>query len=237
MKKTLHRADSRGRASFGWLESHHSFSFGHYHDPERMHFGALRVLNDDRVAPGRGFDTHSHRNMEIISIPLRGDLEHQDSMGNTSVIRAGDVQVMSAGKGVAHSEYNKNADQEVAFLQIWIIPDRPNVDPRYDQVQLDPDALRNRWHPVLGPRGKHPGLWIHQDAWFHLGDFESGQEPVYTLRDPNHGVYVFVIEGSAEAGGEVLHRRDGLGVEGARSLAFRMLEPSRLLLMEVPLIG
>jgi len=237
MKKTLHRADSRGRASFGWLESYHSFSFGHYHDPERMHFGALRVLNDDRVAPGRGFDTHSHRNMEIISIPLRGDLEHQDSMGNTSVIRAGDVQVMSAGKGVAHSEYNKNADQEVAFLQIWIIPDRPNVEPRYDQITLDPEALRNRWHPVLGPRGKHQGLWIHQDAWFHLGDFESGQEAVYPLRDPNHGVYVFILEGSAEVAGEVLHRRDGLGVEGAPSLAFRMAEPSRVLLMEVPPLG
>ncbi len=237
MKKTLHRADTRGRASFGWLESYHSFSFGHYHNPERMHFGALRVLNDDRVAPGRGFDTHPHRNMEIISIPLQGDLEHQDSMGNTSVIRAGDVQVMSAGTGVAHSEYNKNADQEVAFLQIWIFPDRSNVEPRYDQISLEPEALRNRWHTVLGPQGKHPGLWIHQDAWFHLGDFESGQEPVYTLRDPNHGLYIFVIEGSVEVAGEVLHRRDGLGVEEAGSLAFRMLEPGRVLLMEVPPLG
>lgn len=237
MKKTLHRADTRGRASFGWLESYHSFSFGHYHDPARMHFGALRVLNDDRVAPGRGFDTHSHRNMEIISIPLQGDLEHQDSMGNTSVIRAGDVQVMSAGTGVAHSEYNKNADQEVAFLQIWIIPDRSNAEPRYDQISLDPEALRNRWHTVLGPRGKHPGLWINQDAWFDLGDFEAGQEPVYTLRDPNHGLYIFVMEGSVEVAGEVLHRRDGLGVEGAGSLAFRVVEPARVLLMEVPPLG
>ena len=145
--------------------------------------------------------------------------------------------MMSAGKGITHSEYNKNADQEVAFLQIWIIPDRPNVEPRYDQITLDPEALRNRWHPVLGPRGKHQGLWIHQDAWFHLGDFESGQEAVYPLRDPNHGVYVFILEGSAEVAGEVLHRRDGLGVEGARSLAFRMAEPSRVLLMEVPPLG
>ena len=237
MKKTLHRADTRGRASFGWLESYHSFSFGHYHNPERMHFGALRVLNDDRVAPGRGFDTHSHRNMEIISIPLRGDLEHQDSMGNTSVIEVGDVQVMSAGTGVAHSEYNKNADQEVAFLQIWIIPDRSNVEPRYDQIRLEPGSLWNRWYTVLGPRGKHPGLWIHQDAWFHLGDFETGQEPVYPLRDPGHGLYIFVIEGSVEVAGEVLHRRDGLGIEGAESLSFRILEPARVLLMEVPALG
>jgi len=235
MKKTLHRADTRGRAFFGWLESYHSFSFGHYHNPERMQFGALRVLNDDRVAPGRGFDTHPHRNMEIISIPLRGDLEHQDSMGNTSVIRAGDVQVMSAGTGVAHSEYNKNADQEVAFLQIWVLPDRANVEPRYDQIRLDTEALRNQWYTVLGPRGKHPGLWIHQDAWFHLGDFEAGQESAYTLHDANHGLYIFVIEGSAEVAGEVLHRRDGLGISEAGTLAFRFLEPSRVLLMEVPL--
>lgn len=237
MKKTLHRAGTRGRASFGWLDSYHSFSFGHYFDPNRVQFGALRVLNDDRVAPGRGFDTHSHRNMEIISIPLEGDLEHRDSMGNTSVIRAGDVQVMSAGKGVAHSEYNKNAQREVAFLQIWILPDRADVEPRYDQVSLEPEALQNRWHTVLGPRGKHPGLWIHQDAWFHLGDFASGQEAAYTLKETGHGLYTFVIEGAVEVGGEVLHRRDGMGVEQASTLHFRMLEPGRILLMEVPLPG
>lgn len=202
-----------------------------------MQFGALRVLNDDRVAPGRGFDTHPHRNMEIISIPLEGDLEHRDSMGNTSVIRAGDVQVMSAGKGVAHSEYNKNEDREVTFLQIWIFPDRNDVEPRYDQISLDAEALRNRWQVVLGPRGKHEGLWIHQDAWFHLGNFGSGQEPAYTLQDPNHGVYIFVIEGSVEVAGEVLHRRDGLGVSEAGSLEFRILEPARVLLIEVPLLG
>lgn len=235
MKKTIHRASTRGRASFGWLESFHSFSFGHYYDPQRMQFGALRVLNDDRVAPGRGFDTHSHRNMEIISIPLEGDLEHRDSMGNTSVIRAGDVQVMSAGKGVAHSEYNKNPDREVAFLQIWVLPDRAEVPPRYDQITLEAAALQNRWHTVLGPRGKHPGLWIHQDAWFYLGDFEAGQKTDFRLQDPAHGLYIFVLEGAVEVGGEVLHLRDGMGVEGASTLAFRMLEPGRILLMEVPL--
>lgn len=237
MKKTLHRASTRGRASFGWLESYHSFSFGHYHDPGRMQFGALRVLNDDRVAPGRGFDTHSHRNMEIISIPLEGDLLHRDSMGNTSVIRAGDVQVMSAGKGVAHSEYNKNPDREVAFLQIWVLPDRAEVEPRYDQISLETTALKNRWHTVLGPRGQHPGLWIHQDAWFFMGDFEAGHQTTFTLKNPGHGLYVFVLEGAVEAGGEALHRRDGMGVEGAESVSFRMLEAGRILLMEVPLPG
>ncbi len=235
MKKTLHRAASRGRASFGWLESYHSFSFGHYYDPNRMQFGALRVLNDDRVAPGRGFDTHSHRNMEIISIPLEGDLEHRDSMGNTSVIRAGDVQVMSAGKGVAHSEYNKNPDREVAFLQIWVLPDRPEVEPRYDQVSLHPETLQNHWQAVIGPRGQHGELWIHQNAWFHLGDFEAGQQTDHTLKDPLHGLYIFVIEGAVEVGGEVLRRRDGMGVEGVATLRFSMLEPGRILLMEVPL--
>lgn len=237
MKQTLHRANTRGRASFGWLESYHSFSFGHYHDPNRMQFGALRVLNDDRVAPGRGFDTHSHRNMEIISIPLKGDLEHRDSMGNTSVIRAGDVQVMSAGKGVAHSEYNKNPDRDVAFLQIWVLPDRAEVEPRYAQVSLEPESLKNRWHKVLGPRGKSEELWIHQDAWFHMGDFDAGQDIAYTLKDPRHGLYIFVIEGTVSVGGETLQRRDGMGVEGTEAVSMRILEPGRILLMEVPLAG
>ena len=174
MKKALHPAGSRGHANHGWLESYHSFSFANYYNPERMQFGTLRVLNDDRVAPGMGFGTHPHRNMEIISIPLSGDLEHKDSMGNTTVIREGDVQVMSAGTGVNHSEYNKNKDREVAFLQIWVLPNKVNVAPRYDQISLNPSDLRDNWHAVLGPEGGDGDLWIYQDAWFHMGDFKGG---------------------------------------------------------------
>ncbi len=234
MKTILHRASSRGHANHGWLESYHSFSFAGYHNPERMQFGALRVLNDDRVAPGRGFGTHPHRNMEIVSIPLRGDLEHKDSMGNTAVIREGDIQVMSAGTGVQHSEYNKNEDREVAFLQIWILPDRVNVEPRYAQISLEDGDLQNRWFPVLGPRGEHPGLWIHQDAWFHMGAFKAGQGSTYKLKDAGHGLYVFVLEGRITAAGETLNRRDAAGILDANEVAFDIEEDSRILLIEVP---
>ena len=235
MKTIVHRASTRGHADHGWLESYHSFSFAGYHNPERMQFGALRVLNDDRVAPGRGFGTHPHRNMEIVSIPLHGDLEHKDSMGNTAVIREGDIQVMSAGTGVQHSEYNKNKDREVAFLQIWILPDRVNVEPRYDQISLQQGDLKGRWFPVLGPRGQHPGLWIHQDAWFHMGEFEAGQRSTYTMKDAGHGLYAFVLEGAVTVGGERLGRRDAAGVLETDNVAFEMEADSRLLLMEVPL--
>ncbi len=235
MKKTVHPSDSRGRADHGWLQSHHSFSFASYHNPQRMQFGALRVLNDDRVAPGRGFDTHPHRDMEIISIPLKGDLEHKDSMGNTTVIREGDVQVMSAGTGVRHSEYNRNPDREVAFLQIWILPDTSGVEPRYDQIRLPEDQLENQWFTVLGPRGKHDGLWIHQDAWFHLGHFNKGRSETYRLADENHGLYVFVLDGTVRVAGEQLGPRDALGVWETASLEFTMEEDSRILLMEVPM--
>lgn len=234
MKTILHRASTRGHADHGWLESYHSFSFAGYHNPERMQFGALRVLNDDRVAPGRGFGTHPHRNMEIVSIPLQGDLEHKDSMGNTAVIREGDIQVMSAGTGVQHSEYNKNGDREVAFLQIWILPDRVNVEPRYAQISLEDGDLQETWFPVLGPRGKHPGLWIHQDAWFHMGEFKAGQRSTYALKGEGHGLYAFVLEGTATAGGETLQRRDAAGFLETSEVAFDMEEDSRILLIEVP---
>jgi redox-sensitive bicupin YhaK (pirin superfamily) len=235
MKKVLHTAESRGHADHGWLESHHSFSFGNYYDPDRMQFGTLRVLNDDRVAPGMGFGTHPHQNMEIISIPLKGDLEHKDSMGNTAVIRQGDVQVMSAGTGVRHSEYNKNKDQEVAFLQIWILPNKANVPPRYDQITLDPADLKAGWHPILGPEQKHNGLWIHQDAWFHLGDFKAGTASSYSIREPGNGLYCFVLDGSAHVEGERLGRRDALGVWETRQIDFDFKENCRLLLLEVPM--
>lgn len=235
MKTTLHRADSRGFANHGWLRSYHSFSFANYYNPERIQFGALRVLNDDRVAPGMGFGTHPHRDMEIISIPLEGDLEHKDDMGNTTVIREGDIQVMSAGTGVTHSEYNKNRDKEVAFLQIWILPHTQGVEPRYGQVTLDPAQSQGRWNTILGPHGAFDGLWIYQDAWFHLGEFQAGSSSSYTLKNPENGVYIFVIEGSAQVGDQLLGKRDAMEVSGTDSLSFHFDTPGKVLLMEVPL--
>ncbi len=175
METVLHRADTRGNANHGWLHSRHSFSFANYYNPERMNFGVLRVLNDDIVAGGRGFGKHPHSNMEIISIPLSGDLEHKDSMGNATVIKQGDIQVMSAGTGVAHSEYNKNENEEVKFLQIWVIPNKENVTPRYDQIKLSEIQKENSFYQILSPNKDDQGVWIHQNAWFHLGDFEAGK--------------------------------------------------------------
>ena len=172
MKTVLHTSDTRGYADHGWLKSYHTFSFANYHDPERMHFGVLRVLNDDEVAPGRGFGTHPHSNMEIVSIPLEGDLEHKDSMGNTTVINEGDIQVMSAGTGVHHSEFNKNKDRSVKFLQIWVIPNRKDVTPRYDQISIRDMQRNNTFYQILSPNKDDEGVWIHQDAWFHIGDFD-----------------------------------------------------------------
>lgn len=235
MKKKLHLAENRGKANFGWLNSNHSFSFGHYYNPDRMQFGALRVLNDDWVAPGMGFDTHPHRNMEIISIGLEGALEHKDSMGNTAIIGPGDVQVMSAGTGVSHSEYNKNSDQPVAFLQIWIIPNQVNVTPRYDQISLISQILPNAWNLFLGPYGQYTDLWIYQDAWFHWGLFEPGVQSEYILKNPDHGLYVFVVEGSVSVAGEKLGSRDAIEISEVSVLTFEFTSSSKVLLMEVPL--
>ncbi|CAG0904228.1 unnamed protein product [Cyprideis torosa] len=181
MNSVIHKAASRGHANHGWLDSYHSFSFANYYNPDRMHFGALRVLNDDRVQAGQGFGTHPHKNMEIISIPLEGDLEHKDSMGNVAVIKEGDVQVMSAGSGITHSEYNKNSDKEVKFLQIWVIPNQENVTPRYDQISIRDIAEENKFYQVLSPNKDDQGVWIHQDAWFHLGKFSKGKSDTYRL--------------------------------------------------------
>lgn len=237
MKTTLHKADSRGLADHGWLNSRHTFSFAGYHDPERMHFGALRVLNDDRVAAGMGFGKHPHDNMEIISIPLEGDLEHQDSMGNVAVIRKGDVQVMSAGTGITHSEKNKNTDQEVRFLQIWLFSDKRGAQPRYGQVTLDPAQRHNRFQQIISPSAEDEGLWIHQKAWFHLGSFDHGASANYALKDPANGVYVFVIKGSVNVNGIALDERDGLGLEEVAELQVTANSAdAEVLLMEVPMV-
>lgn len=233
---TLHPADSRGYADHGWLKSYHTFSFAGYYDPERIHFGALRVLNDDTVAPGMGFGTHAHDNMEIISIPLEGDLEHRDSMGNTAVIHNGDIQVMSAGTGITHSEYNKNPDRPVKFLQIWVIPDKRQVAPRYGQLTLDARDRINTFQQVLSPNPDGPGLWIHQRAWFHLASLEAGRTLPYAVHEPGNGVYAFVLEGSVQIDGHRLHRRDGLAIQNGTTLDCQALATTELLVMEVPML-
>ncbi len=235
MQYIIHPSASRGQANHGWLKSRHSFSFAHYFNPERMHFGVLRVLNDDQVAGGMGFGTHPHDNMEIISIPLKGDLEHQDSMGNVAVIKEGDVQVLSAGTGITHSEKNKNQDQEVHFLQIWLFPRQQNVKPRYDQISVKDIAVKDEFYQILSPNKEDQGVWIHQDAWFHLGDFSQGIEKEYLLKQKENGVYVFVLEGSLEVEGQQLNPRDGMGIWETDSLRVKALSEARVLLMEVPM--
>lgn len=231
----LHRADSRGLANHGWLVSRHTFSFASYYNPDRMHFGVLRVLNDDQVAGGMGFNTHPHDNMEIISLPLEGDLQHKDSMGNVATIRQGDIQVMSAGTGVQHSEFNANPDREAQFLQIWVFPNKRNVQPRYDQMTLDL-ATKNTWQQILSPHPEDAGVWIHQNAWFHLGNLEQGFDSTYALKDASNGVYAFILEGDVTIGGQSLQRRDGFGLWSVSEIAIKADSDARVLLMEVPMV-
>ena len=235
MNTVIHKANTRGHANHGWLDSHHTFSFANYYNPQRMNFGVLRVLNDDRVMAGHGFNTHPHDNMEIISIPLEGDLEHKDSMGNVAVIKKDDVQVMSAGTGVTHSEFNKNKDQEVKFLQIWVFPNERNVTPRYDQISIRDIAKQNEFYQVLSPNKEDQGVWIHQDAWFHLGDFDKGNSDEYKIRKQGNGVYAFILEGEVEIGGQKLTKRDGMGIWDTDSISVTAIDDARILLMEVPM--
>ena len=235
MKTVYHKADSRGFADHGWLKSYHTFSFANYYNPERMNFGVLRVLNDDQVASGMGFGTHPHRDMEIISIPLEGDLEHKDSMGTTAVIRNGEIQVMSAGTGVQHSEYNKNKHGLVKFLQIWVIPNKMNVTPRYDQISIKENEKISDFQQILSPNPDDEGVWIHQNAWFNLAKFEKGNAKEYRIHDAKNGVYVFVLKGSAKIGDQTLGTRDGFGIWETESFTLEALEDSEVLLMEVPM--
>jgi redox-sensitive bicupin YhaK (pirin superfamily) len=235
MKTTYHPAASRGNANHGWLQSYHTFSFANYYNPERMNFGVLRVLNDDTVQAGMGFGTHPHRDMEIISIPLEGDLEHKDSMGNTTVIRNGDVQVMSAGTGVQHSEYNKNPDQPVKFLQIWVMPKAKNVTPRYDQITLNPADRKNTFQQILSPNAHDAGVWIHQDAWFYLADLDADMHRNLPLKKSGNGFYVFLLSGKIQVGDQTLETRDGLGIWETTGLDFTALQQSEVLVMEVPM--
>lgn len=234
-QSVLHPAGSRGHANHGWLDSYHTFSFANYHNPSRMHFGALRVLNDDTVAGGMGFGRHPHDNMEIISIPLAGDLEHQDSLGNQAIIRQHDVQVMSAGTGVAHSEKNHSHRDPVKFLQIWVFPRERGVAPRYAQQSFAPADRHNRLQQVVSPTAAEGPVWINQDAWFHLGSLDQGITTDYQLKKPGNGVYAFVLEGDVTINGQALHRRDGLGLWELEQLAIKADSAAELLLMEVPM--
>ena len=231
----LHKADTRGHANHGWLNSMHTFSFANYYNPDRVHFGALRVLNDDTVEAGMGFGKHPHDNMEIISIPLEGDLEHKDSMGNVAVIRNGDIQVMSAGTGIFHSEYNKNKDSRVKFLQIWVIPDKKNVTPRYDQITLNPEDRHNRLQQVLSPNKDDEGVWIHQNAWFHLGKFDKAFRAEYTVKAKGNGVYAFVLSGDVTINTQSLQTRDGLGIWDTEKIQITADTDAEILLMEIPM--
>jgi quercetin 2,3-dioxygenase len=232
----LHKADSRGYANHGWLLSRHTFSFANYYNSERIHFGALRVLNDDIVDPGKGFGTHPHDNMEIISIPLEGDLEHKDSMGNVSVIRHGDIQVMSAGSGIFHSEFNKNQDQKVKFLQIWIFPNKKNVTPRYDQITLNLDDRQNKLQQILSPNADDEGVWIYQNAWFHTGRFSKDFNADYKIKAKGNGVYAFILSGDVTINNQQLKSRDGFGIRDMDSLSIKADTNAEFLLIEVPMV-
>jgi redox-sensitive bicupin YhaK (pirin superfamily) len=235
MKTVLHKAATRGHADHGWLNSWHTFSFASYNDPLRMHFGELRVLNDDTVAAGMGFGKHPHDNMEIISIPLEGDLEHGDNTGTIAVIKKGDVQVMSAGTGIIHSEKNKNSDKQVKFLQIWIFPNEKNVKPRYDQETFSDKEKHNKLATVVSPMGENEGVNIHQNAWFSLGNLDKDTQLTYTVKQKGNGVYAFLVEGNATFNDIVLSRRDGLGISETDMLTIKADSQAEILLMEVPM--
>ncbi|MEL7249067.1 MAG: pirin family protein [Bacteroidota bacterium] len=235
MKTVLHKAGTRGHANHGWLDSHHTFSFANYYNPDRVHFGVLRVLNDDVVAPGRGFGRHPHDNMEIISIPLAGALEHEDSMSNKAVIKTGDVQVMSAGTGVFHSEYNESKSEEVRFLQIWMFPRQKGVEPRYDQITLKNKDVKNEFRQVLSPNVEDDGVWVHQDAWFHMGELEGGFKGTYQPKKSGNGVYAFVIEGEVNIAGQDLNKRDGFGIWDTDGFEITASKNAKVLLMDVPM--
>ena len=235
MKTIYHTADSRGDANHGWLKSKHTFSFANYHNPERMGFGALRVINDDFVIAGQGFGKHSHRDMEIISIPLSGKLGHGDNIGNNGIIETGEIQVMSAGTGITHSEMNADDHEAVSFLQIWVIPNKMNAEPRYQQIRMDELMKPNAFNQILSPNSDDAGVWIHQDAWFSMGDFDKGVTETYQLKNPNNGVYIFVISGKVVINGNTLDTRDGLGVWDTKNFTMDVLDGAKVLLMEVPI--
>lgn len=235
MKTIFYPENERGKNDIGWLKANFSFSFGSYYNPEKIHFGALRVLNDDTIAGGTGFGSHPHDNMEIITIPLEGALEHKDSMGNTGVINAGEVQVMSAGKGIYHSEYNASRTKEAKTLQIWLFPKERDIQPRYDQKSFKEAFKLNQLTTLISPVKSADTLWLNQDATFSMGDFEAGKQVTYDINTTGNGAYVFVIEGSVKINSTVLNKRDALGVYDTSSFTIETDQPSRFLIIDVPM--
>ncbi len=235
MKTVLHKAEDRGFQNHGWLVANHSFSFANYYDPDKVHFGTLRVLNDDFVAPGMGFGMHPHSNMEIVTIPLSGELHHKDSMGNFGAIKKGEIQVMSAGTGVQHSEFNGSEENPVTLFQIWVIPNKMNVEPRYDQIKISDHAVENEFQQIISPNAEDAGSWIHQDSWFHLGHFSQAMEKTYEVKKSGNGVYVFVVHGSLTIGDTLLNQRDALGVWDTEKFEMQISADSEVLLIEVPM--
>ncbi|MGG7033774.1 MAG: pirin family protein [Flavobacterium sp.] len=236
MKNTvLHKTNTRGHANHGWLNAYHSFSFANWYNPERVQFGMLRVLNDDTIAPGMGFGTHPHDNMEIITIPLEGDLAHKDSMGNASTIKHGEIQVMSAGTGIQHSEFNPNQDQQTKLLQIWVFPKYRNITPRYQQIELNLEDRNNKLQQILSPNEEDEGVWIYQDAWFHLAKFDSGISTEYKLKKEGNGLYVFVLSGDILVDEQELNTRDGFGVWNFEKLNIKANSQAEFLLIEIPM--
>jgi len=232
MNTVIHKAGDRGHANHGWLNAHHSFSFAGYYDPKKEQFGTLRVLNDDIVQAGYGFGMHPHNNMEIVTIPLRGALKHKDSSGGEGVIKTGDVQIMSAGKGIMHSEH-ATADEDVNLFQIWVFPKKINIEPRYDQRTFDVSDRENKWQIVVSPEETHQALWINQDAYFSLGNFDTTTS--YQINKTENGVYLMVIEGEIEIDGNVLTNRDAIGITEAKAFEIKVLQPAKLLVVEVPM--
>ena len=237
MTTQLFESNTRGKADFGWLKANFSFSFGNYFNPERVQFGMLRVLNDDTIAGGSGFGTHGHANMEIITIPLKGGLQHRDSMGNEGVIGFGEVQVMSAGSGVEHSEMNASQKNEAKTLQLWVFPDTENVAPRYDQKSFDIENQINTFVNIVSPKDKNDGnaLWVYQKTFFHLGIFDSNTTIKYEVKIPKNGVYLFLIEGEIEVNNQTLKARDAMGITDFDQFEIKISTKSKILLVEVPM--
>ncbi len=235
MKTTLHKAESRGYADHGWLKTRHTFSFASYYDPSRVRFGLLRVLNDDIIEGGMGFGTHPHDNMEIVTIPLEGVLAHKDSMGTKQTLKPGEIQIMSAGSGLTHSEFNNSETEKINLLQIWVFPKERNIEPRYDQKVFEASERKNKFQTVVSPVQENSAMWINQDAYFSLANIDKGKNLKYDIKFEGNGVYLFVIKGSISAAGETLDKRDAIGVEETNSLEISALENSEILVIEVPM--
>jgi len=235
MKINIHKSDSRGIANHGWLNSRHTYSFSNYHDSDRMGFGKLRVINDDIVSPSKGFGTHPHNNMEIISIPLRGSLRHEDSMGSKHVIETGEVQIMSAGTGLTHSEYNNSDVESVNFLQIWILPKNMDIKPRYEQIRFESEKRKNKFQIIVSPEGEEESISINQDVYFSLVDLDKDHSISYQLHNSNNGVYVFLISGSVMLGKNCIEERDGAEISNTSNIELLGHTDTQILCIETPL--